>query len=52
MEMKEPTEQHVPLEDKSCNHHVEANRRVAIALQESHQKTKTNEDHHMYILEH
>ena len=42
----------VPLEDKGCNEEVEAYAAKSIALQERHQKTETDENHDMDILEH
>lgn len=45
------TGQRGPLEHKSSDEHVQSNAAEPIALQEGHQKTKTNEHHHVDVLE-
>lgn len=49
--MEEALHECCPLQSKGCNEEVEANTAKAISLQECHQEPKTNENHHVYILE-
>lgn len=42
----------VPLDDKGSDEEIEAYAAKPVALQKRHQKTKTNKDHHVDILEH
>lgn len=49
--MEEALHQSGPLQGKSCDQEVEANATEAIPLQEGHEEAKTDEDHHMNILE-
>lgn len=49
--MEEALHQCCPLQGKGCDQEVEAHAAEAVALQEGHEEAKTNEDHHMHILE-
>lgn len=49
--VEEALHQSGPLQGKSCDQEVEANATEAIPLQEGHEEAKTDEDHHMNILE-
>ena len=52
VQMQEARHESRPLNDKSTDHKVEANRWKAIAFEESHQVTETDEHHNVDILEH
>ena len=41
-----------PLGSEGRYHQVETNTTVAMTTKKGHQKAKTNENHHMYILKH
>lgn len=49
--MKEALHQRCPLQGKGCDQEVEAHTAEAITLQEGHEETETDEDHHVHILE-
>ena len=50
--VQEAAHQERPLEDEGGNQHVQAHGAIAVTLQERHQETEANEDHHVDILEH
>ena len=49
--MEEALHESGPLQGEGRNEEVEAHTAEAITLQEGHEKTEANEDHHMHILE-
>lgn len=49
--MEPALHQQRPLEAEGCNEEVETHGTEAMSLQEGHQETKANKDHHMDILE-
>lgn len=49
--MEEPSDQYLPLDHPATNQEVETDWRPAVGSQEGHQESKSNEDHHMHILE-
>ena len=50
--MSPSIDQNAPLETHHGYQHVEGNSGKTVFFQESHQKSETNKDHHMDILEH
>ncbi len=52
MHMPDVLEEKTPLQAKGSQQQVDPHTAEAISLQEGHQETKANEDHHMYILKH
>ena len=51
-QMEKAVDKSSPLQNKSSHKHVESNTAESITLQECHQKTESNEHHHVNILEH
>ena len=51
-EGKETPRDGVPLENKGSHEKVEANAAKSVPLKERHQKSKTDENHDMNVLEH
>lgn len=49
--MEEALHQCGPLQGKGCDQEVKTHTAKAIALQEGHEEAKTDENHHMNILE-
>lgn len=49
--MEEALHQRGPLQGEGCDQEVEAHTAEAISLQEGHEEAKTDEDHHMHVLE-
>lgn len=52
MHVKESNHESSPLYDYSGQHKVKADTAITVSLHERHEKTETNEDHDMDILEH
>lgn len=50
--LEEAAHEKCPFQHKGSHEHVKTDAAIAITLKERHQETKTNEDHHMDILEH
>ena len=50
--VEEPTDQDGPLDAEGGDHHVQGDSGQPVLLQEGHQESKPNENHHMDILEH
>lgn len=49
--VEEALHERSPLQREGCNQEVEAYAAEAVALQEGHEEAKTDEDHHVHILE-
>lgn len=49
--MEEALHECCPLQGKGSNQKVEPDATEAVALQKGHEKTKTDEDHHVHVLE-
>ena len=52
MEVEEAVDEGEDLDGEGGADHVEGDRGQSVLLEESHQETKTNEDHHVDVLEH
>ena len=52
MEVEEAVDEGEDLDGEGGADHVEGDRGESVLLEESHQETKTNEDHHVDVLEH
>ena len=50
--VEEPYDERGPLQRDDRAHHVERDRGEAVLLQEGHQETEADEDHHVDVLEH
>jgi hypothetical protein len=49
--MEESSNQYLPLDHPTTNQEVETHRSPTMSSKKGHQESKTNKDHHMYILE-